>query len=169
MPSVVSDTSCMIDLMKAGLLHSLFYLPYSFVMPNKLFADELLSLPAGEKIALREAGLEVLIFDERQFGLAKHYANVHVQLKLNDCLTLVLAEETHNCILLTGDASLRAIAEEKGIEVRGVLWAIDQIAAHGLAPAAKICSVLRQFLDDSRVFLPKDELLSRLRRLEQRV
>jgi len=169
MPTVVSDTSCMIDLWNANLLCALLRLPYSFVMPYELFMDELLSLSTSEKTDIIDAGLEVRVLDAHQFDLAICFASQYVRLNQNDCLVLALSKETHNCILLTGDASLRAIAEEKGIEVRGVLWAIDQIAARGLAPAAKICSVLRQFLDDSRVFLPKEGWLSRLRRLEQRV
>ena len=36
MPIVVSDTCCMIDLRKVGLLEALLQLPYTFVMPDIL-------------------------------------------------------------------------------------------------------------------------------------
>ncbi len=50
---VVSDTSCMIDLMKAALLDAVLSLPHTFVMPNTLFEDEWLSLSAKDKKLLR--------------------------------------------------------------------------------------------------------------------
>lgn len=55
---IVSDTSCMIDLMKAALLDAVLALPHTFVMPNTLF-DEWLSLSAKDKKALRNGGLDV--------------------------------------------------------------------------------------------------------------
>ena len=48
---IVSDTSCIIDLRKADLLEALLALPYTFVMPDALFEDELLSLTPAEKNA----------------------------------------------------------------------------------------------------------------------
>ena len=56
---VVSDTSCMIDLRKGGLLEAMLQLPYSFVMPDTLFENEWLGLSADEKRALLNLGLEV--------------------------------------------------------------------------------------------------------------
>ena len=49
---VVSDTSCMIDLRKGGLLEAMLQLPYSFVMPDTLFENEWLGLSEGEKRTL---------------------------------------------------------------------------------------------------------------------
>ena len=46
---IVSDTSCMIDLMKAALLDAVLALPHTFVMANTLFDDEWLSLSAKDK------------------------------------------------------------------------------------------------------------------------
>jgi hypothetical protein len=56
MQIVVSDTSCMIDLRKGGLLEAMLRLPYSFVMPDTLFENEWLGLSAGEKKNLAQSG-----------------------------------------------------------------------------------------------------------------
>ncbi len=48
MRTVVSDTSCMIDLRKADLLEPLLRLPHRFVMPDALFKNERLSLGQEE-------------------------------------------------------------------------------------------------------------------------
>ena len=104
---VVSDTSCMIDLRKVGLLEPLLRLPYSFVMPDTLFEDEWLCLSQAEKQALCDLGLDVRTLPGRLVERASRYFNQHTRLTLNDCFALVLAEEIEDCILLTGDSPLR--------------------------------------------------------------
>jgi len=87
-------------------------------------------------------------------------------LRLNDCFVLALVEETKGCLLLTDGRRLRRIAEGKGIEVHGVLLALDKMLAHGVAPPEKIRDALRMFLEAGTVFLPEDEPLLRIGRLE---
>lgn len=162
---VVSDTSCMIDLRKAALTEALLRLPYTFVMPDTLFEDEWLSLSESEKRSLRDLGLEVRGLPGPLVQRAARYFNEHTRLKLNDCFALTLAEDIGDCILLTGDGPLRQIAEDGGIEVRGVLWATDELEAHEIVPPVELHAALELFRDDDLVFLPRDEVLTRLRRL----
>lgn len=164
---VVSDTSCMIDLRKADLLEAVLRLPYTFVMPNTLFEDEWLCLTEAEKRALCGLGLEVRDLAGPLVQRAGRYFNQHSRLKLNDCFALTLAEEIGECILLTGDGPLRRIAESDGIEVRGVLWATDELEAHGIVPLATLHDALQLFHEDDLVFLPEAEVLRRIRRLVQ--
>ena len=99
---VVSDTSCMIDLRKAGLLEPLLRLPHSFVMPDALVEDERLCLSQNDKQMLRDLGLDVRTLPSQLVERAARHFNQHARLKLNDCFALVLAEEIDDCILLTG-------------------------------------------------------------------
>ncbi len=57
MRTVVSDTSCVIDLRKAALLEALLRLPYMFVIPDTLLEDEWLCLTEAEKQSLRDLSL----------------------------------------------------------------------------------------------------------------
>ena len=155
----------MIDLRKAGLLEPLLQLPYSFVMPETLFEDEWLSLGNDEKRALRDQGLQVRALPGRLVERAARHFNMHARLELNDCFALVLAEEIRDCILLTGDSPLRAMATADGIEVHGALWAIDEMDVHGVVPPRVLYDALRLFRDDDLVFLPAGELARRMRRL----
>lgn len=164
---IVSDTSCMIDLRKAGLLEAVLRLPHTFVMPDTLFEDEWLCLSEPEKRALRELGLDVRTLPGPLVQRAGRYFNQHARLKLNDCFALVLAEEIGDCILLTGDGPLRGVAAANGIEVHGVLWATDEMEAHGIVPLQVLYDALRLFREDDLVFLPADEVLRRIRRLAQ--
>lgn len=95
----------MIDLRKAALLERMLRLPYSFIMPAPLFDDEWLSLSGEEKIRLCDLGLEIRDLPGPLVQRAAIYFNKHRRLKLNDCFALVLAEETKDCILLTGQAT----------------------------------------------------------------
>ena len=53
---IVSDSSCIIDLGKSSLVRAVLQLPYTFVMPDVLFDDELLSFgPVGKRSSVRSA------------------------------------------------------------------------------------------------------------------
>ena len=57
---IVSDSSCLIDLRKAGLLEAFLQLPFEILIPNTLFEDELLKFSAAQKKALVDGGLKVV-------------------------------------------------------------------------------------------------------------
>ena len=162
---VVSDTSCMIDLGKASLLEDFLHLPYSFVMPDVLFEDEWLCISDSEKISLRKHGLEIRDLAGASVTRAQRYFNEHNPLKLNDCFALALAEDIEDSILLTGDGPLRDMSSGNGVEVRGVLWITDELEKHDIVPLPRLYDALQLFQDDDLVFLPRNEIMRRLRRL----
>jgi len=164
---IVSDTSCIIDLRKAALLQEMLRLPYTFVTVNTLYEDEWLSLSGDEKKKLCDQGLEIRDLPGPSVQRAQRYFNQHRRLKLNDCFALALAEDTDRSILLTGDGLLRRIAEDNGIEARGVLWITDELETHRVVTPVRLLDALRLFQQDPLVFLPKDEVLRRIRRLAQ--
>ena len=86
---------------------------------------------------------------------------------MNDCFALALAEEIQDSILLTGDGTLRQVSEGNSIEVRGVLWITDELEANNVVPAERLHHALQIFHDDDLVFLPKDEIARRLKRLKK--
>lgn len=162
---IVSDTCCMIDLRKAALLEEMLRLPYAFIMPALLFNDEWLSLNAIEKTRLCDLGLEIRDLPGPMVERAAAYFNRHRRLRLNDCFALVLAEETEEGMLLTGDALLRRVAEDNDVEARGVLWVTDELETRNVVPLSRLHEALRLLQDDDLVFLPEDELARRIRRL----
>ena len=161
---IVSDTSCIIDLHKVELLLALFELPYTFVIPHSLFENELLRLTEQEKEELLQRGLEVRELDGDGVARAQEYLNTHRALQLNDCFALRMAEEIEDAILMTGDATLRAVATSKTIEVHGVLWTADELDKHEVADRTVLQLAMRAFQDDPLVFLPEDELRRRIHR-----
>ncbi|MDO8863240.1 hypothetical protein Q6D67_16155 [Haliea sp. E1-2-M8] len=164
---IISDSSCLIDLHKGGLLEAIFGLPYSFAMPQPLFEEELLSISDEEKAMLIASGMEVTVLPGEHVTTAMDYYNENRRLKLNDCFALVLAETTEESILFTGDQPLRQLAETKEIETHGVLWAIDEILKHTDIDRQLILDALILFYEDPLVRLPEDELKRRIRRLKK--
>ena len=128
MPTLVVDSSCVIDLHKVALLDPLFELPYTIVMPQTLLDDELIRLTGHEKRGLMDLGLQTRHLDATDLVHAQRYLDHYPALAWNDCLALRMAEEVEATILLTGDSLLRRIAGDQAIEVHGVIWALGACA-----------------------------------------
>ena len=165
---IVSDSSCLIDLQKGGLLRAMFELPYAFSIPQPLFERELSSLSKEAKSDLVQAGMEVINLSGEQVLQASVHYQSNSKLHLNDCFALALAEHLEDAILFTGDAPLRKLAEEKDIETHGVIWAIDQLEEFTDTPDWLILDALTMFLLDEMIWLPEDELQKRIRRLRRK-
>ena len=162
---VVIDACCLIDLHKVQLHALALALPYRFVIPAPVRHSELLNLTDPEWRYLDAAGLVT------QDPLLEHLAEVldawgaHAGLSLVDCACLIAARHHENSVLLTADKRLRRVAQSEGQRVHGVLWIVDQLYAAGKCGAARLVDVLERWSDDSEVFLPRQEIDQRLRRL----
>lgn len=159
---IVSDTSCVIDLHKAGLLEEFVCLRASIVFPEPLFDDEALSLTKAEKNRLIKLGLQVKSLPGDQVGRAGQYYNRYRQLKIHDCFALIVAEDTDKSVLLTGDKRLKAIAQQHGVKSHGVLWATDQIHDQQLCTRGKLRQAMRTFLADPFVYVPDRLIQTRI-------
>ncbi|MCC6263262.1 MAG: hypothetical protein IT169_06765 [Bryobacterales bacterium] len=163
---IVSDSSCLIDLHKCSLLHALLSLPYEFLIPNTLFEDELLSLTRSEKRSIVCAGLRVVDIPGKDVLKAQAIVRATPRISIHDGFALVLTESHPDAILMTGDDSLRSLATQRGIEVHGVLWAIQEIERGESATRKKLRAALESFLDDPTVRLPRREITVMLKRFE---
>ncbi len=163
---VVSDSSCLIDLRKASLLGVFLRLPYEFLIPNTLFEEELLKFTDEEKAILLRGGLQVVDLPGSSVERGVEIAGSFSHLSVHDGLAFALAESVEECILLTGDADLRTLAQDHDMEVHGLLWLVDEIHSYALASAEQLAVMLRSFDEDPTVRLPRRELAAQLRRLE---
>lgn len=163
---VVSDSSCLIDLQKVSLLDAFLRLPYEVLIPNTLFEDELIRFSVAQKRALIRAGLKVIDLPGERVVRAQQVLREAPRLSIHDAFAFVLAEAEQGCILLTGDGSLRTIAETKKIEVHGVLWVIDELHTHRICFPRELHAALQQLLDDPAVRLPRRDLMVSLKRFE---
>ena len=165
MPTLIADSSCVIDLHKVALLVPLFELPYTIVMPQSLLDDELIRLTDDEKREMIDLGLRTRHLDAAGLVQAERYFDRYPALAWNDCLALRMAEETEAAILLTGDSLLRRIAKDKAIDAHGVIWALDELERFAVVEPSRLAVATQTLLDNPLVFLPDQELRQRLHRL----
>lgn len=69
-------------------------------------------------------------------------------------------------MLLSGDGALRTYAAACAMEVRGVLWVIDELHRHGIMPVADLLDALALFAADATVRLPAREVAASIRRYQ---
>jgi predicted nucleic acid-binding protein len=163
---VVSDSSCLIDLRKVSMLDLLLRLPYEFLIPNTLFEEELLKFTTTQKKALIRGGLKVVDLPGEKVLRAQAIVRELPQLSVHDGFAFALAESHRDCILLSGDECLRDLAAKHKMDVHGVLWVLDELHANRLTPTRTIQTVLRAFMEDATVRLPRREVSAYVKRYE---
>lgn len=163
---VVNDASCLIDLRKGGLLPVLCRLSYQFVVPLPIRESELLDFTEAHWQQLDQGGLVTHDLSPDEVGLAFALKAQRPGLSANDCFCLVTALAFQG-ILLTGDAQLRNVAQQRGVRVHGVLWIVDELDAEDVCPRPLLIRALSAWRADATVFLPEDEVANRLGRLAE--
>ena len=163
---VVNDASCLIDLRKGGLLGVVCDLPYRFVIPLPVRASEVLDLSEAEWQALDEAGMITHDLTPEEVGQALVVKGRHPGLSANDCFCRVTAQ-VYPGILLTGDALLRRVAAQNGLRVHGVLWMVDEHEAAAVCGRSLLSRALKAWQSDETVFLPPQEISTRLEHLAE--
>ncbi len=166
---VVNDASCLIDLHKGRLLHVMLKLPYHFIVPLPIRESELLDFIESDWRLLETEGLKTFDLPPKQVAEAFAVKNVYPGLSANDCFCLVTTRNHRKSILLTGDALLKKVAGDEGLEVHGVLWMIDQLKAKRICSNKILISALELWKIDQSVFLPDLEIEKRLRILRRGV
>ena len=161
----INDSLALIDLAKTRLLENLLQLPYRFVIPDVLYADELVTLRHYHREQLLNIGFKLGELDGLQVRKASAYNRQHPQLSLNDCFALVMAQTTPDAVLLTGDQRLRRVAEQQGLAVHGILWILDQAYEQGAVDAATLHAALLVLANDPLTRLPGKELQQRMQDL----
>lgn len=142
-------------------------LPHRFVVPFPVRVSELLDFTAQEWRLLDDGGMETFDLPPDSVGEALQIKARRARLSANDCFCLVATLRHEEAVLLTGDQHLRRTADEMGVEVHGVLWLLDLLREAGNSPLDLLHSALEAWRDDPAVFLPKDEIETRLRVLRR--
>lgn len=163
---VVSDSSCLIDLRKALLLDAFVQLPYELLIPNTLFDGELVKFTAAQKRALVRGGLQVVDLPGESVLRAVEVSRDVPRLSIHDGFAFALAEQHEGCVLLSGDGALRTYAVARAMEVRGVLWVIDELHRHRLVSIGTLLEALALFAADETVRLPTREVAAYIRRYQ---
>lgn len=163
---IVGDSICLADLRKASLLRVFLRLPFEILIPNTVFEYELHGFTDAERKTMLDGGLQVVDVPGAQVARAREVIRARPRLSIHDGFAFALAEVHAGCVLLTSDAQLRVLAEESRIEVRSVLWVLDEIQRNRLTTSRTLHTALIRLAADTTVRLPKQELAAYLRRYE---
>jgi hypothetical protein len=155
---LVSDTSVLIDLERGGLLEAAFACGHQLVVPDYLYETEL--EPENGPL-LRAMGLNVVELTSEEVEFAQATQTALPALTLADCFALSCARRPQH-LLVTGDKTLRAKADEKDVTCRGLLWMLDQMEASGAIAAVSLGEGLQKMVAHKRCRLPKADVADRL-------
>ncbi|WP_096704077.1 hypothetical protein [Magnetospirillum sp. 15-1] len=162
---VISDSSVLMDLAKTGLVEAALLLPFEFVIPDVMVAEELLDLGSYTADQLLALGFKEGALDGKGVTTAFAYTSeFRAELSRQDCFALTLAE-VRQCILMTGDRRLRRVAESKSIEVHGLIWLIDLMIEHAVVSKEAMLAGLERLASDPKIRLPRKLLNERLQTL----
>lgn len=151
----ISDTNIWIDFRNAGLLVSLFDLPFTLCCTDFVLR-ELEDVDSGKLI---EHGLLVQTLDEKATPLLFSLMAAHNNSSLADVSCYLLSKET-GFPLLTGDGRLRKQAQKDGLQVHGALWLLDKLVEHRVVAPEMAAAGLQRMLD-SGARLPRGDCQSR--------
>jgi|SRR3989304_3267956 len=160
MDVLVSDTSVVIDLERAGLIEHIFALPYRFVVPDALYENEIKDYGGERLLAL---GLQVRSLTGEQLAEAQRFRTLERRISIHDSYALSLAK-AEAAILLAGDAAMRRLAETVEVRCHGVLWVFDQLEERRVVAATALHEGLTRVIAHPRCWLPRDMVDLRLRR-----
>jgi len=159
---LVSDTSVLIDLDRAGLLEAVFALPHEFAVPDVLYDREMRGEWGERLLAL---GLQVVEVSSEGVGNALRYRQIRASLSVADSFALALAKE-RTWLLLTGDGPLRDLADGENVECHGLLWLLDMLEEAGASDAQVLHDGLAAVAAHPRCRLPRREITIRLERYQ---
>lgn len=129
MPTIlVGDTNIWIDLKAGGLLKAAFSLPFTYVVPDLLYEDELKEYEGPDLLHL---GLKVEALSEDEITVAEDLATRHPRPGRMDIIALSLAL-ARGWDLLSGDSGLREAAQREGCRVHGTLWILRELVKAGI-------------------------------------
>ena len=157
---LVSDTSVLIDLERGSLLEAAFACGHQMVVPDLLYDQEL--APENGPL-LKQMGLLVVELTSEEVGFAQAVRIKNAKLSLPDCFALSCARRPEH-LLMTGDGPLRAEAQGKKINCRGLLWLLDQMEKTGVIAAVSLAEGLQKIVAHPRCRLPKHDVNERLAR-----
>jgi rRNA-processing protein FCF1 len=158
MKIIVNDTNILIDLANLDLLENMINLPYEFHTIDFVI-NEIKNPLQLEKI------YKIINLGKLKVGITKsnEYSEIlklqTKNLSFQDCSVWYYATKIKG-ILLTGDANLKKLALNNGLNVKGILFIFDELLQNKIIDK-KIAFEKLIILEQKNIRLPKNELEKR--------
>jgi predicted nucleic acid-binding protein len=160
---VVNDANILIDLVKLQLLPHFFGLGWEYHTTSLVF-DELFEDQQEAFAPYQDKGLfHVADLDETELVSILELQIAKPQLSEQDCSALFYTIKNSG-VLLSSDKNLREYAEDKGVEVHGHLWILDEMVAQNCISPSRAADKLEELIDaiNPKLRLPDHECKRRL-------
>jgi rRNA-processing protein FCF1 len=122
---IVNDANIIFDIIEIDLTGFFFQLKYKFLITDFVY-NEIEKFEQKKLIEeyIQKDSLVIYEIDDIEKIYEKNQKNPNISAE--DCSVLIAAVEK-KAMILTGDKSLRQIAEKEGTEVHGILWVFDTL------------------------------------------
>lgn len=152
----INDANILMDIVKLDLTASFLALEFELYTTDFVFAE---MEPEQQEQLLSDILIKIGANQEDMTAIFE-LSEQHAGLSYEDCSTWYFAQKMDG-ILVTGDGKLRTKARASGVEVRGMIYIIEQIKAQGLLPIAD-CIEKLSLLKELNDRLPMNEIENRI-------
>ncbi|MEO5776675.1 MAG: hypothetical protein ABIQ27_07200 [Flavobacterium sp.] len=159
----INDANILMDIVKLDLAVAFLALGFELYTTDFVFAE----MELEQQAALQSAVLVKLGANEADMNAIFEMTEEHAGLSFEDCSTWYFAQKMDG-ILVTGDGKLRTKASASGVEVRGMIYIIEQIKVQGLLPIITCVEKLR-LLKELNDRLPMAEIDTRIHAWENEI
>lgn len=152
----INDANILMDIVKLDLTVSFLALEFELYTTDFVFAE----MEQEQQEQLLSDTLIKIGANQEDMNAIFELSEQHPGLSYEDCSTWYFAQKMDG-ILVTGDGKLRTKARASGVEVRGMIYIIEQIKAQGLLPIAD-CIEKLSLLKELNDRLPMNEIENRI-------
>ena len=152
----INDANILMDIVKLNLTASFLALEFELYTTDFVFAE---MEPEQQEQLLSDTLIKIGANQEDMTAIFE-LSEQNTGLSYEDCSTWYFAQKMDG-ILVTGDGKLRTKARASGVEVRGMIYIIEQIKQQGLLPTVDCIEKLR-LLRELNDRLPMNEIENRI-------
>jgi hypothetical protein len=159
----ITDANILMDIVKLNLVDAFLALGFELYTTDFVFAE----MELEQQALLASETLIKLGANQEDMTVIFEMTEEHSGLSFEDCSTWYFAQQM-NGVLVTGDGKLRKKASASGVEVRGMIYIIEQIKEQGLLPISD-CIEKLTLLKELNDRLPMNEIDNRIQAWENEI
>lgn len=157
MKVLISDTNIFFDIIAIGALPEFFGLDYEICTTDFVLSEIHRSDQHDEiEYFIRSGKLTIFSLTDREISEIESMVTTRIFKGITD-KTVLWKSIQLSCVMLTGDKKLRLEASERGLEVHGSIWVIEQLLSEKLVSVLKAIEFLEN-LKTANPGLPEDDI-----------
>jgi predicted nucleic acid-binding protein len=165
----VHDASVLIDLAECGLLEAWLELGNKTLTTSLIFREVNRKNQKTKLQRFIDKGVLVIepLGAEALTEVVQILATLPARITIEDASAIFIAE-TRKAVLLTGDKVLRQCAENRKIDVHGLLWVFDMLVSRGAVLSGVAADRLEKLCERGAIRLPINECKVRIKKWRSR-